>query len=792
QQEDQKLKFLESICIMCSTVSMHSFLWSMLLFFQNEVAEILKVLLQEEPVDRLDTTVRQQVMLTIAAMSRAGLLLQEKNGLLEACFCSVFHLPPQDSQGPGAWLYCKTLSAMDSMLQVLVCSASTLGIQELQNIFKLLVPFITSETAVVQERAVARIAQLAEFFSTYPLPQFCSCCMQAPEFQHQCWKTAVTGKLVAHLTLCCTCKIKGIRHEAAEALFQLYSFTLQHISTSPCLQERTKQQLQESWQHRHTWQLLKTRHTRQMFWMFAEYLPPSERTDVIVMAMQTLTTPGAYSISMTAHMVNVLVSHTDFPPEQVLNIVWAIYRNLPSISTEIGLNSLKKALLVLTRKNPRETVASVLQCSPTCGSVAMAMWKAMLSEPGAARKVLSQLLSILMYQPLHNISVVTLDNPRILSLAAARMIHEILGQSLCPRGVNGFFPELFLALLFQVSFKTELTNKEVLIFWEESQQDPLTLIRSAVQSMRVLLRNTGFESEELAIEERGGWDNLLHVQHHLKGVRIVAREMMKTSRHLRSILFYRLLDHLSVGHPTWEMVAMVMFTEVLKYTDLSDTVDRAVAIFPMYLQSQCVGMRSLVLKTLYGLSERPDMARKILTLTPNIVACLEGTDSDAVTMAILVLSNLLPLLERNTLSLSALAIAPKLWLLFDNESDTVRKLSIGLFQYVMGLVTGAEKKKMKKEVWESLLPLVFHLHDQKEDVAKAAQETLYLAGLFLKWQELTELTQTAEPREISKRLLERRRRKTMDFLHQSEVYLQSPQEILRQDAVRFIGLIGQH
>lgn len=38
------------------------------------------------------------------------------------------------------------------------------------------------------------------------------------------------GRLVGHLTLCCTCKNKGTRHEAAEALFQMYSFTLQQIS----------------------------------------------------------------------------------------------------------------------------------------------------------------------------------------------------------------------------------------------------------------------------------------------------------------------------------------------------------------------------------------------------------------------------------------------------------------------------------------------------------------------------------------------------------------------------------
>lgn len=148
-------------------------------------------------------------------------------------------------------------------------------------------------------------------------------------------------------------------------------------------------------------------------------------------------------------------------PLQVLNITWTIYRNLPSISTEIALKSLKRALVVLTCKNPREVVASVLQCSPTCGrygaqqplgllchwdggpktllrafspatlqgvpadrapcpcSVAMAMWKAMLSEPRAAGKVLRQLLSAAMNQPLHKISIATLDNPRILSLAVS-------------------------------------------------------------------------------------------------------------------------------------------------------------------------------------------------------------------------------------------------------------------------------------------------------------------------------------------------------------------------------------
>lgn len=116
--------------------------------------------------------------------------------------------------------------------------------------------------------------------------------------------------------------------------------------------------------------------------------------------------------------------------------------------------------------------------------------------------------------------------------------------------MEAIFPQLFLALLFQASFTTELTLQEVHIFWTEHRQDQLTpircsipflsslpttrsqarvgakhfsLCRSAVQSLKVLLCSMGFESQVLAIEAQGGWDTLLSSQTHLMGVRIIAR-----------------------------------------------------------------------------------------------------------------------------------------------------------------------------------------------------------------------------------------------------------------------------
>ncbi|XP_074951533.1 maestro heat-like repeat-containing protein family member 7 [Phalacrocorax aristotelis] len=487
-------------------------------------------------------------------------------------------------------------------------------------------------------------------------------------------------------------------------------------------------------------------------------------------------------------MVEVLVADPAFPMGQVLNIVWAIYRNLPFIRAVVALNSLERALLVLMHKQPSMVVASLLQCSPTCTCVAMRMWKVTLSKPQVAEKVLQELLSRLMNQSPCKTSTSTGDNPRVLSLAAARTVSEILLQRICLREVEAIFPQLFLALLFQVSFTTELTVQEVHIFWREHQEDLLGPIRSVVQSMRVLLCSMGFESQALAIEAQGGWDALLSSQTHLMGVRIVAREMMKTPRPLLSTIFCHLAELLSVEEPTWEMIAMVFLVEMLGCTSLSEELDRALEIFPMYLQSQCLGMPSLVLRGLLRLSERPDTARKTLVLLPYVMEQLQGADSDASAIALSLLSNLLRLLEGKTLSLTALALAEKLQPLFSDESSTVRELSIRLFRNTMGVVVDAKKKKMKEVVWGSLLPLLFHLHDEDKNVAKASQETLSSAGQFLKWRQLAQLGETVQAWRISECLLARNRSRAKEYLRQSQSYLRSPQEPLRREAVRFIVL----
>ena len=55
---------------------------------------------------------------------------------------------------------------------------------------------------------------------------------------------------------------------------------------------------------------------------------------------------------------------------------------------------------------------------------------------------------------------------------------------------------------------------------------------------------------------------------------------------------------------------------------------------------------------------------------------------------------------------------------FHQESSYVQLLSIRLFPDVMGFVAEAGKKPLEAHVQQSLLPLLYHLHDENQRVAE--------------------------------------------------------------------------
>ncbi|XP_054033841.1 uncharacterized protein LOC128899358 [Dryobates pubescens] len=621
-----------------------------------------------------------------------------------------------------------------------------------------------------------------------------------------------------------------------------------------------------------SWMFFREYRARRLFSMFTECLQPSSRAEIILMAIAAMEPTSGYNVSVAAHMVSSLVVDSSFLPGTVRKIVSAIYRKLPSIKALVALKSLDRALLALMDQDPRAVVATLLHFSQRSSRygpqqplgllshwqwgpetilrdfglatlhgvpadralcpfrAASTMWNVVLSKPQTREKVLQELVRVMMDRSQRKTCIET--DPRLFCMAAIKIVGKIVLQPTCQQEVKAIFPQLFLALLFQVSFTTELMPAEVLMWWD-NQQEQCTPIRSAVQSMRVLLCSMGLESQVLAIQEQGGWDALLRAKTHLMGVRIVAREMMEMPTLLRSTFFCQLAEILSGKDPSCEMIAMVFFIETVECSDCEEELQRALKILAMYLQSQCLGMPSLVLRAILRLTQRPDTARKTLVLLPLVLERLRDDDGASSAAALPVLAAMLRLLEGRRLNLAALELADKLWPLFGNESDTVRELSIRLFRDAMRLVARQGKEKMKKVVCNSLLPLLFHLHDESKSVAQhqsptgasspdgpgqaalspakrggtgscaptngggisaalqASQEALRSAGHFLNWRRLAQLAGTQQAWSIRERLLSKNRSRAKDYLHQSQSYLRNPQEALRLEAVRFIGLIGR-
>ncbi|CAN8175592.1 unnamed protein product [Coccothraustes coccothraustes] len=226
----------------------------------------------------------------------------------------------------------------------------------------------------------------------------------------------------------------------------------------------------------------------------------------------------------------------------------------------------------------------------------------------------------------------------------------------------------------------------------------------------------------------------------------------------------------------------------LEFLDLREhNADRVLQIFSRYLQSECRERRLLVFKALLKLTDNPLMTKKMWILTQRLVRLLRDEDGEIVKIKVMVLSFII--LDKDTPipSLIAVQLAEALPPLFDHNNSQVQQLSILLFQTLLTLPLEKKIKALKTKVLHSLLPLFFHCHDENRRVAQASRETLHSLVKFLKRKDLEKLVTKEKLWIFANCLLAEDRSSVAEHLRQALPYLQSPQESLRVEAIRFIG-----
>ncbi|XP_068034861.1 maestro heat-like repeat family member 5 [Anomalospiza imberbis] len=180
------------------------------------------------------------------------------------------------------------------------------------------------------------------------------------------------------------------------------------------------------------------------------------------------------------------------------------------------------------------------------------------------------------------------------------------------------------------------------------------------------------------------------------------------------------------------------------------------------------------------------------SLTESLVELLWDADGEIVSMTVRLLSFIFWDKAMLIPSPIALQLVEALLPLFDHDNSHVQLLSILLFQTLVSLPLEKEEKALKTHVRQSLLPLFFHCHDENQHVAQVSQETLLCVAEFLKRRDLQKLVKNKKLWKFTECLLADDRSRAAEHLRRALQYLDSPQQSLREEAIRFIGMAGQH
>ncbi|XP_032547915.1 maestro heat-like repeat family member 5 isoform X3 [Chiroxiphia lanceolata] len=479
--------------------------------------------------------------------------------------------------------------------------------------------------------------------------------------------------------------------------------------------------------------------------------------------------------------------------KQVPAIVRYIHQCLTfHVSPDVSLHT---NILSLVGAHPRDVVMSLLHCAPACDRAASMIWRTIASSGTTAEKVLPTLLQVMEDWPLYSVSSSDGDNKDVFALAATLALQMIIQEPESQEALIIYAPQLLVALLFQVFMSTEQMPEEVKTFWRQCQEQcdlPNDPNRFAVQIIKALLCCLHWEDAMVAMERKCGWDTLLHPDTHHYAVGLLAREMRSVLIPFYSLIATYLLRLLNREEPHWELPALAFLVELLDYVEGRKCHESVLPILSKHLQSQCPDSHRLALRGLLVLSVDPSMAESICSLAEHLVELLHDGDGDVVAMTLSVFLNMLQDKDIEALSSTALKLAEALQPLFDNDNIHVQLLSIRLFQEVMELLAEEGPKTLNTQVHQSLIPLFFHLHDENQCVAEASRETLLSAASFLKRRDLEQLLRREQPIKFCDCLMDKDVSRRDEHLHQALPYLQSPQQPLREAAVRFMGVAAWH
>ncbi|XP_028629603.1 maestro heat-like repeat-containing protein family member 7 [Grammomys surdaster] len=769
-----KLSFLNAVATLSSVVryqangNMNNY------YPKTLLAKKIETFILEEPTEILDSSVRQQAMLCIVALSQVkpSFHLCQKLDLVNVSITSTFSLPlimPSLDRKESASLYLQTIQALDDMLQALVMEDMRPNMVILQSFVEIILPWLILSDKVHQQfRALATISRLLRFICNFS------------ELSHMA-SFSITGKLIGTFSIFCLNRSQDICTGALEALHYLFIILVLQRSIRP-KREAILKDLQKRF--RGNW--LSNMQSLTLF--FRKYLTPGERADVILVAMESMINGSTNDVFAASKMLKMILRYSVTEVAKVPEIIRLIYYHIDRITERTAQNTIKKVFQLLVQSHTDEVILTLFKIKDQTQRVTHTSWEILATFPKAYQVIMEYLLQRII-SPQAPKDQEADHETELSTLIATRAIHELLLVPSQQFEVQTFFASLFVALLFQIS---SLVTKGSTVAQDElTETKSMDTVSSSIEALKTLMRSSGYIDHMSYIQTLGGWELLVSPERHYEGVTLLARSLVvKNCWHNRPVFSFFIKTLQSPGCTNY-FTALVFLTELLCCPDVAGVVDEvSTKILTDWFNCDELDTAHLFLQITEVFAKHKNTIKLLNILQPFVLSCCYSFSSDLVMETFRMLQRILKDLTWYHSSSFIIKLTFTLVHFFEEESEELRLITFEIYASILAKVSRMTLVfPLRHQILSLLILLVLHLKDVNAAVVEVCRRSLCHIATILRWSKFKAVFAKSDVFTILSALLKQERSKALWFLKQSVALFKSPQDPIRQVAVWFAGQV---
>ncbi|XP_070259446.1 maestro heat-like repeat-containing protein family member 7 [Myotis yumanensis] len=763
--------------------------------------------IQEEPLDSLSSSVRQEAMETLTQLSHTqpALGVRERSELVNTCVRSVFSLPSVQAMQKKdeakaesiQILYRQTLDALQTLLNALFVEDPTPA--GLKSILEPLGPWMNSGKAHERARAVNSNVSLLNH-TLLTLPFFMSSGFPA------------LGLLLGRLILRIGDPEEDIGREALDGITVLYTI-LELQKRARDKSETDKRELYES-NKRFLGPYNPASPCQNILRVIAEFgdfLGPQQVKDLLLAALEGLTggseaeaqgrdSGEMMQLASEVTLSSVLEWYRHRALEVIPEIMQAIYVQLSHIQEPRAREVALLPISLLASSFMTEVVVALLMCPLPLDSNGAEMWRQLiLGKPSCeVRDLLDLLLTSLKEKP-----VTKKGRASIVPLAAASGLCELLSVNSCLGRVRRLYPQLLLALLIQVHYHIGLNLPRRLPSQpdrkdakKDAQRSVFEPVRWVVKVVKTLLLKMGCSYEATFLDDQGGWELMGQEENHHRGVSLLARAMVQYSCQERCRILYLLIPLLERGDEKHKITATAFFVELFQMEQVRRIPEEySLGRMAEGLNHQNPIMKVLSIRGLVILARKTEKTAKVQALLPSMVKGLKSVDGLLVMEAGHSLKTIFKGQDRKLNDSSVYVELLQILLPhFSDAREDVRFFCINLYGKVVQKLRSPCTPAMEQQLVSTLVPLLLTMQESNTKVGQLCVKTLFRCSCFMAW-ELPKRAYSRKPwdsqqhavTKICNYLVNTHRDSALTFLSQSLEYSNNSRASLRKSSVLLIG-----